>query len=111
MGRTGQYPIRWAGTLYDMTWKTRITVGGRNSAHIEADELKGIPSISEKAYREMVKTGWPTDEEATTREIYAAAEAIRELRPRDPVGYATGGPVEVATSSIGMTNWKGRTPN
>jgi hypothetical protein len=82
-----------------MERRTKITVGGKNSAHIDAEELKGLPSVSEKAYQEMVKTGWPADEETTTREIYAAAEAIRQLRPRDPQGHPTGIPVEMPTGT------------
>lgn len=45
------------------------------------------------------KNGWPVDEEATTESIYAAAEAIRERRPRHPIGY-TPVSAEVVRGSI-----------
>lgn len=41
----------------------------------------------------------PINEEQATREIYAAAEAIRQVRPRDPVGFC----IEEAGIPIGVS--------
>lgn len=49
--------------------------------------LIGAPSINDKAAAEIRLRSWPEDEEGTTQEIYAAAEEIRNRRPRYPVGY------------------------
>jgi hypothetical protein len=46
--------------------------------------------ISDEAEKQMKLTGWPVNEEQTTREIYAAAAKIREARPRDLTGYDNG---------------------
>lgn len=45
--------------------------------------IDNVPTVQ----GELDKNGWPVDEQATTDSIYAAAAAIREIRPRNPVGY------------------------
>lgn len=44
----------------------------------------------------------PVNEEVTTNEIYAAAEAIREVRPRNPVGYEHHAAVIPEGASFGL---------
>jgi hypothetical protein len=83
---------------------TQVTLAGRTSAHIDAEDLNGLPTISDESVMEIAKTSWPADEERTTAEIYAAAEAIREKRPRDPVGYITGELVEIPMLSLDAPN-------
>jgi hypothetical protein len=50
------------------------------------------------------KNGWPVDEDATTESIYAAAEAIREKRPRSPQGYPPTTEVPVVRSRLVFAN-------
>jgi hypothetical protein len=45
--------------------------------------IDGLPTIQGA----FDKNGWPVDEWSTTESIYAAAEAIRQVRPRRPLGY------------------------
>ena len=52
--------------------------------------LEGAPTIGEQAAQEIGRGLWPTNEEQTTDEIYAAAAEIRNRRPRDLVGYVNG---------------------
>ena len=84
--------------------RTQVTLAGCQSAHIESEDLKGLPTVSDHEARQMAKYGWPVDEKQTTADIYAACEAIREKRPRDPVGYVTGGMIEIAMSTLSDLN-------
>jgi hypothetical protein len=66
----------------------------------DTDYLIGLPSINAEAALQIRQRSWPDDEEQTTREIYEAAEIIRGLRPRHPVGYAPAEFLEVVQGSL-----------
>lgn len=62
-------------------------------------DLTGVPTISDEAFTDIQQTSWPRDEAKATEEIYAAAAAIRELRPRYPVGCS---PVEADVTRVAL---------
>jgi hypothetical protein len=78
----------------------RVAQGKAVFLKLDTDYLTGLPTINDQAAQEIHSGRWPSDEDRTTAEVYAAAEAIREKRPRDPVGSSATGAGMIHASMV-----------
>ncbi len=79
---------------------TRVLQGKGVFCKLDLAYLEDAPTISDEAFKRMRTHSAPDDEERTTEEIYAAAEFIRERKPRDPVGGELSALMEIPVASI-----------
>lgn len=104
--RCGAAPTRIARTLHVTPERVLRILASRPQFLPEQAPINDLPQIQGA----FDPHGWPLDEQLTTRSIYAAAEQIRERRPRPPVGYERfSDPLEVARGSLEIGSHRGGT--